>query len=219
MGYDLFNESDSFYTDICTTYTSENGTDMTLEDRKKQIFGNCGNLSLCQSGCNLNSYNSSTKKANCICSPQVEATKPTLSSSKDKFNVKELSDSFMTTLKNSNFLVLKCYKVAIDLKTLMTNIGRIFMTIILILSLFMLIIFSITGNKNIDNYLKSIIQYKINNMNNKNKLKNKKNINVEKKVNKNAKAYKSNKNIKSNNLNKNNKKNKKTNNKANNKNN
>ena len=36
-GYDLFNENDSFYTDICSTFTSENGTDMTLADRKKEI--------------------------------------------------------------------------------------------------------------------------------------------------------------------------------------
>ena len=37
-GYDLFNESDSFYTDICSTFTSENGTDMTLNDRKKKYL-------------------------------------------------------------------------------------------------------------------------------------------------------------------------------------
>ena len=220
FGYDLFNENSAFYTDICTPYTSESGTDMTLEDRKKQIFGNSGNLSLCQSGCNLVSYNSTTKKANCICSPQVEVTKPTLSSSKDKFNVNELSDSFMTTLKNSNFLVLKCFKLAIDLKTLMTNTGRIFMTIILFLSLIMLITFCISGNKKIDIYLKSIIQYKIKNLNNNNeaKLKNKKNINVKTKMNKNVKTYKSNKNNKKNEKTKNKaNKNKISNNKANNK--
>ena len=195
-GYDLFNESDAFYTDICSTYTSENGTDMTLEDRKKEIFSNNGNLSLCQSGCDLEFYNSTSKKAKCKCFPQIEETKPILSSSLDKFNIKKLSDNFMNTLKNSNFLVLKCYKLAIDLKTIRINIGRIFMTIILVLSLFMLFVFCITCNNKIDNYLKSILQYRINYINNNynTKLNNKKNNNIKEKRNENKKNNKLNKN-------------------------
>ena len=196
-GYDLFNESDAFYTDICSTYTSENGADMTLEDRKKEIFSNNGNLSLCQSGCDLEFYNSTSKKAKCKCFPQIEETKPILSSSLDKFNIKKLSDNFMNTLKNSNFLVLKCYKLAIDLKTIRINIGRIFMTIILVLSLFMLFVFCITCNNKIDNYLKSILQYRINYINNNynTKLNNKKNNNIKEKRNENKKNNKLNKNI------------------------
>ena len=50
-GYDLFNESSDFYTDVCSTFTSQNGTDMTLEDRKKEIFSASANFSLCQCGC------------------------------------------------------------------------------------------------------------------------------------------------------------------------
>ena len=116
----------------------------------------------------------------------------------------------MSTLKNSNFKILKCYKVVIDLKTLWINKGRIFMTIILFFSFMMLIIFSIRHNKKIDFYLKSILQYKLKNMNNNNNeknLKNKKIINVEKNFNKNVKTNGFNKN-KKNNINKNNKKNK-----------
>ena len=132
-GYDLFNESDPFYTDICSVYTSVNGTDMTLDDRKQEIYSVSGNISLCQDGCELESYNSTTKKAKCECSPQIEETEPVLSSSNEKFNMKTIADSFFTILKNSNFLVLKCYKLAIDLKTILENKGRILMTIILFL--------------------------------------------------------------------------------------
>ena len=35
MGYNIFNIEDSFYQDICTSYTSLSGTDMILSDRKK----------------------------------------------------------------------------------------------------------------------------------------------------------------------------------------
>jgi len=44
-GYNLFNKNDSFYNDICSTYTSLNGSDITLADRK-QIFSENGNITL-----------------------------------------------------------------------------------------------------------------------------------------------------------------------------
>ena len=68
-----------------------------------------------------------------------------------------ISDSFYTTLKNSNFLVLKCYKVAFDFKTIAKNIGRIFMCITLILNLSLTIIFCFVDFKNINKYLLSIL--------------------------------------------------------------
>ena len=105
-GYDLFNESDPFYTDICSTYTSTNGTDMTLADRKKEIFSTSGNKSLCQTGCQLEYYNSTSKKAKCECSAQIEETEPILSTSASKFDIKKIGEGFMSTIKNSNFLVL-----------------------------------------------------------------------------------------------------------------
>ena len=173
-GYDLFNENDPFYTDICSVYTSENDTDMTLDDRKQEIYRVAGNISLCQDGCELEYYNSTNKKANCECSPQINETELALSSSNDKFNMKTMADSFYTTLKNSNFLVLKCYKLAIDIKAIFENKGRIIMTIILILALIFLIIFCFTYNKKIDNNLTSIIISKnyqnLNNINNNNNI-------------------------------------------------
>ena len=37
-GYNLFHSNDSFYNDVCATYTTENGTDITLLDRKRLIY-------------------------------------------------------------------------------------------------------------------------------------------------------------------------------------
>ena len=52
FGYNLFNDTDAFYTDICSIYTSEKGTDMILSDRRKEIFLNNGNiLGLLESFC------------------------------------------------------------------------------------------------------------------------------------------------------------------------
>ena len=37
LGYNVFDINDPFYTDFCAKYTTEEGTDITLEDRKKYI--------------------------------------------------------------------------------------------------------------------------------------------------------------------------------------
>ena len=37
-GYNLFDANDSFYNDICTPYTTENGTDIIIEDRQNTIY-------------------------------------------------------------------------------------------------------------------------------------------------------------------------------------
>ena len=73
---------------------------MTLTDRKQEIYSSFGNKSLCQSGCELEYYNSTNKKAKCHCSPQTNEIEPVLSSSNKKFNAKKIADSFFSTLKN-----------------------------------------------------------------------------------------------------------------------
>ena len=167
-GYDLFDENDPFYNDICSIYTSENGTDMTLNDRRTQIFGSSGNITLCQSGCELEYYNSTSKKAKCQCSPQTKETNTVLSFSNEQFDVKKIAESFMTTLQNSNFLVLKCYQLVIDFSNFFSNIGRVFMSVIVLLSTISLVIFCVYDNKKIDNFIQLILKDKLSNLKNKN---------------------------------------------------
>ena len=50
-GYNLFNANDPFYNDICSPYTTLNGTDIILEDRKNDIYNKYGNISICQNNC------------------------------------------------------------------------------------------------------------------------------------------------------------------------
>ena len=56
---------------------------------------------------------------------------------------------------------MKCYKLAIDLKSILSNIGRIFMTIIIFLSLVILIVFSFYDNKKIESFIKMILNIKL----------------------------------------------------------
>ena len=161
-GFNLFNENDSFYNDVCSTYTSINKTDITLADRKQVIFNNNGNITLCQTGCELEYYNSKTRKAKCKCSPENNKIEDILDPSYIKFNLKMISDNFIKTLKNSNFMVLQCYKSVFDLSTIWSNIGRIYMAVNLLLSIIFMLYFYFKDSKNIDKILQSFLNHNCN---------------------------------------------------------
>ena len=156
-GYNLFNEGDSFYKDICSIYTSINGTDITLSDRKKEIFETNGNISLCQKGCEIKDFNSTTQEVKCKCSPQISEIETLLTYSDDKFIIEMFKNSMFSTIKNSHFLVLKCYKLAFEFNNLFKNIGRIILTIIIILSFIFLFVYFFRDFKKIDTLLISIL--------------------------------------------------------------
>ena len=164
-GYNLFNSSDDFYNDICTPYTSINGTDMTIEDRKKEIYNSSGNITTCQNGCTFESYNNIMKQAKCKCDIQTESTNTDIN--EIDFSKETLSENFLKTLKNSNFLVLKCYELILDFKCLFENKGRIIMSIIYILFLITLLIYLFKDKQkiNIIIFILLKIKYNQNNMN------------------------------------------------------
>ena len=217
-GYNLFNLNDSFYNDICSTYTTENGTDLTLADRKNLIYDNSGNISLCQDGCTFESYNLTTRKAQCDCSIQIEKT--VTDPAKINFN-KKFADTFFNTLKNSNFLVLKCYKLVFSLKGQTKNIGSYLMTGITFIFIILMLVYIINGNKKLNIFIQTILKLKLHNINKKNishNSENKKNKNpIQMADKKNTNKIKENNKDKINNNNKNeNKINSKNNNKNNN---
>ena len=125
-GYNLFNENDSFYHDICSPYTTFNGTDILLSDRKKDIYSLTQNQTLCPEGCDFNSYNSTNKKAKCNCEPiKTEVNDLNI---KDLFDREIITESFYNTLTNSNFQVLKCIKLLFS-TNFAKNMGEIIMTL------------------------------------------------------------------------------------------
>ena len=128
-GYNLFDSNNSFYNDICATYTTQNKTDILLYDRRMDIYQKTVNISLCQEGCELEEYNSETKKAKCNCPTQNHEINT--NTSQLKFNRNEMINEFYEILKNSNFKVLKCYKLPFNIKIFIKNIGSIIMTILL----------------------------------------------------------------------------------------
>jgi len=158
-GYDIFNEEDSFYNDICSTYTNQNGTDMLLSDRKTDIYTNILNQTFCQTGCELETYNASTKRAKCNCNIEEE-TVTQVTADEDSFSKKEIVQSFYDTLKNSNFQVLKCYKLIFDGKRIKNNYGEILMFCLLFMFIILWVIYSIKGQNNFDKIIYDIIETK-----------------------------------------------------------
>ena len=158
-GYDIFDKNDPFYNDICTKYTSENGTDILLTDRKKDIYNKTGNKKLCQENCQLVSYNIETGKAKCNCAVKTNAVIPDLINMIES-NSKEIYDSFFDSLSNSNFLLLKCYKNAFDFSNFFKNIGRIIMSIILLGLIINFIIYIVKDRKKLKAFYQSFLKEK-----------------------------------------------------------
>ena len=153
-GYNLFNINDSFYKDVCTKYTSQNGTDISMLDRKNIIYDNYANISLCQSGCNFLYYDYENKKVECECKSQKNEIK----TEKESLTFDNLDfDSFYKTLKYSNFIVMKCYKLVFSIEGQLDNKGSYIMSSILIIFIFLFLWYCIKGNTIIDKYILDVL--------------------------------------------------------------
>jgi hypothetical protein len=158
-GYNLFNINDSFYHDICSTYTSENGTDIILKDRLKIFYDTTRNTYLCQDGCEFIFYNETSKRSKCNCNIQKE---PIITNIKDIiFDRKQLLNNFLlTSLKFSNFKVMKCYKLIFSLNGQIGNIGSYILASITFIIIILMICYYIKGNKLLYEFTQIVIRQK-----------------------------------------------------------
>ena len=117
------------------------------------------NISLCQKGCKFESYNSKSKKAKCNCLVQTDEINTNLCDL--EFNTNKMFNEFYKILKNSNFKVLKCYKLPFNLKIFVKNYGSIGMTILLVIYLLLIIIYIAKSSREINILIESIIKMKL----------------------------------------------------------
>ena len=157
-GYNIFNLNDSFYNDICSTYTAQNGADMTLSSRKTIIYDSIKDIYLCQDGCEFESFDTSTSKAQCACKIQEKETVTDVS--KISFDKSEFFDSFYSTLYNSNFRVLKCMKLIFSLPGMKENYGSYIMSALLGIFFTFIIVHIIKGQKRVIHIINHILKSK-----------------------------------------------------------
>ena len=171
LGYDLYNINDNFYQDICSPFTSDNGTDILLSDRKSDFYQN---ISLCENNCTYKGYDLDKNRVQCECSVKEEI-KVEESSNNDN-----ILENLFSASTFSNIKLIKCYKLVFSAKGQNDNKGSIIFLSINFVIIILSIIYAINHEKYIMRNIRKINNEKykdskpindiINNFNGKSKI-------------------------------------------------
>ena len=133
LGIDILNINDDFFNDICYTY-GDNDTDIILEDRLKDIYQN---YSICDDNCKYDKINIQTNMIECSCN-----VKTNISSNNETTN---FANMVLTTFKNTNFAVIKCFKLVFSIEGITGNFGFYIFLILIIIHIPLIIIYFLYG--------------------------------------------------------------------------
>ena len=153
MGYDLFDINSRFYQDICTPYKSNEGTDVLLTDRINYYYNN--NETVCQSNCKFSDYLMDSQYLKCDC--KIMNSEINIQET-SKFNPKLIYNSFYNILKNSNYKVLNCYKLALSINSVTKNIGSIITIINFLIFIIFLICYIVKGKNQLNLNIKKVFK-------------------------------------------------------------
>jgi hypothetical protein len=155
-----YDPNSEYYNDECYTYTTENGTDIILNDRQNEFINN--NLSLCEDNCSYNGYFTDTKKALCECQTKLKIN----SISEIMSDINILSNDFKNVESNNiNLATMKCIDQLFSKDGLLTNIISYFLIIITIFFCISAIIFTKYGFYIIEQDIKKILSKRKKNIN------------------------------------------------------
>ena len=138
-GVNVFNLSDEFFNDICYPY-SENGNDLILEDRIKEIYQN---FSLCEEGCTYDAIDIYNMLISCKCNVKENMTTV----------ISEIEEEAAEKITSLNFEIIKCYNLVFSFKGKMNNIGFWILSICLLLYILSLFIYCYKGMKPVKDYI------------------------------------------------------------------
>ena len=153
---DKYDPNSAYYNDECSTYTTEDGTDITLNDRQNEYNEN--NMSLCENNCNFTEYDKETKKSICMCEIKSKI-----------YSISEIIHSKENVLENfnndnspskTNVNIMKCYNALFSKYGLLKNIGNYILLFIIIVFAISSVIFYKMGYNILDNEIKEIISSK-----------------------------------------------------------
>ena len=159
-----YNVSSEYYNDKCFTCTSDEGTDISLENRRKEFINN--NMILCDSDCEYLGYEKRTKKSKCECEVKNEKKKD---DAKDANKIYEFAK-----LSSINLDIVQCYYLLFNKEYIIENIGNYVILSIIFVFIVDFVIFCFKGKYLLDKLISSITKNKI-----------KKNINENKETEKN----------------------------------
>ena len=151
----IYDPNSDFYNDECYAYTTENGIDIILNDRKREYVEN--NLSLCEDNCTYKGYESINKKALCECETKIKIE--LISNIINSDNI--LSNTLNITKSSStNIATLKCISLLFSKNGLIANIGSYLLIFTITFFCISIIIFLKCGNQLIENKINEIIHSK-----------------------------------------------------------
>ena len=132
---------------------------MTLFDRKNDY--NIQNMSLCESGCEYEGYNETTKKTKCSCPIKTQ---------RNFFDIDQ--DKLLNKFKNYkdmiNIMIIKCYKLVFSSNGIKTNIGSYIVISIAVINSILIIVFYIKGFAQLKNTMIDILNKSFKNDKNQN---------------------------------------------------
>ena len=155
---DKLNTTSGYFNDICYASTTDDGTDISLNDRKHEFIE--GDNIICQEDCDFIEYNYTNKKAKCNC----YAKESSFSFADMKIDRNKLFQNFKDIKNLANLNILVCYKKILDINidNIFHNIGSLILIFIFILHIIFIFIFYIREFDNIIQIIKNIINGIIN---------------------------------------------------------
>ena len=153
QGYDLYDATGTFYQEICTQFTSKNGTDVILSDRRNYYYDQ--NATFCEESCTYKGINTENQKVMCYCYGQNEENIEEIIFDKEKF-----FENFYKVQDYTNYQVLFCYKLIFSSKGLIKNIIFYIFIILVLLFLISMVLNLLKALKKIDEIIFKIFQDK-----------------------------------------------------------
>ena len=147
-----YESNSNYYNDKCYPYTTNNGTDITIYDRKNEYNDN--NMSLCEENCTYIGYDSNTKEVDCECKIKSQFIfLQNINISYDK-----LLNKFVNIKSVTNIDIIKCYKLLFSKNGIKSNIGNYLLLSIIFINIIESIIFCLKGFDILSKRIQRIIQ-------------------------------------------------------------
>ena len=135
-----YDPNSEYYTDQCYSYTTEQGTDIILNDRHYEYNNN--NYSLCEKNCSFIEYNKESQKAVCGC--DINSKEIMMSKIIDEENILS-SYNFSNQSSFSNVKTMRCIYTIFTKEGLSKNIGNYILLFIIISFVILSILFYKVG--------------------------------------------------------------------------
>ena len=144
-----------YYQDECFPYTTENDTDILLNDRHLEFNDN--NMSLCENNCKYKGYEKEKKTAKCECKTKTQQFEVSeIVNKNDLLYYNNFTDQLLTT----NMITMKCYYTLFTKDGILKNIGCFILIFTIIIFSLSGILFYKCGYPLLENDIKEIIEEK-----------------------------------------------------------